>query len=160
MIGLDAGDVKAIPDRMDRAVPSNLMAKAGLEIAAHDLASRARECPARAARHSTDGSGALDRRGGHGRTGGGRTIGRPPALPRIQTIKIKIGLDPAADIQRVEAVREAVGGAIRLQVDGNCGYDRDTASAAFSRMEDCSLESIEQPLPAWDLEGMAALARC
>ncbi len=45
VIGLDAGDLEAIHDRMDRVVPSNLMAKAGLDIAAHDLASRAAGVP-------------------------------------------------------------------------------------------------------------------
>jgi muconate cycloisomerase len=76
----------------------------------------------------------------------------------FQTIKIKIGQDTTADIRRVEAVRKAVGDDIRLRVDGNCGYDRDAAFRVFTQMEDYGLEWIEQPLPAWDLEGMAMLA--
>lgn len=160
VIGLDACDLDQLHHRMDRLVPFNLMAKAGIDMAAHDLAAQAAGVPL------------------HALLGGRRTdrvpligvvdIVAPEAAAQsaaqqvsqgFQTIKIKIGLDAAADIRRVEAVRDAVGSTIRLRVDGNCGYDRDTALAVFSRMEDYNLEWIEQPLPAWDLEGMAALAR-
>lgn len=160
VIGLDAGDLEAIHDRMDRVVPSNLMAKAGLDIAAHDLASRAAGVPlhARLGARRTDRVPLIGVVDIVGPEEAAQSAARQLSLG-FQTIKIKIGLDAAADIRRVEAVREAVGSAIRLRVDGNCGYDRDTASATFTRMEDCSLEWIEQPLPAWDLEGMAALAR-
>jgi muconate cycloisomerase len=160
VIGLDACDLEEIHRRMDRRVPFNLMAKTGIDIAAHDLAAQAAGVPLQALL-------------------GGRRTDRVPMVGVVdiltpeeaaqsaahqvsqgfQTIKIKIGLDAAADIRRVAAVREAVGGRIRLRVDGNCGYDRDTALAVFSRMEDYVLEWVEQPLPAWDLEGMAALAR-
>ena len=75
-----------------------------------------------------------------------------------RTIKIKIGLNAREDLRRISAVREAVGEEIRIRVDGNCGYDRDTAMRTFVRAEEYGLEWIEQPLPGWDLEGMAALA--
>jgi o-succinylbenzoate synthase len=160
VIGLEAGDLAEIHHRMDRRVPFNLMAKAAIDIAAYDLASQAAGVPL------------------HALLGGQRAARVPlvgvvdivapeeAAQSAVQqvalgfgTIKIKVGLEAAADIQRVEAVREAVGNAIRLRLDGNGGYDRDTALAVFSRMEDYNLEWIEQPLPAWDLEGMAILAR-
>lgn len=160
VIGLDGDDLEEIHHCMDRRVPFNLMAKTGIDMAAHDLAAQAAGVPLHALL-------------------GGRRTDRIPLVGVVdivapeeasqaaaqqvsqgfQTIKIKIGLDADADIRRVEAVRDAVGRTIRLRVDGNCGYDRDTALGVFSRMEDYDLEWIEQPLPAWDLEGMAALAR-
>jgi muconate cycloisomerase len=160
VVGLDAGDLEEIHQRMDRIVPFNLMAKAGIDLAVYDLAAQAA---------GTSIATLL----------GGRRKERVPLIGVVdivapqeagisaarqvsagfRTIKIKIGLDAAADIRRIEAVRDAVGGDVRLRVDGNCGYDRDTALSVFARMEDYRLEWIEQPLPAWDLEGMALLAR-
>ena len=46
-----------------------------------------------------------------------------------------------------------------MRVDGNCGYDRATALRVFRPMEEAGLEWIEQPLPGWDLEGMAMLGQ-
>lgn len=160
VIGLDTNDLMKIHQRMDQIVPFNLMAKAGIDLAVHDLAAHAAGVPLSAL------------------LGGGRTK-RVPLIGVVdivapeeaaasavrlvsegfQTIKVKIGLEAAADTRRVESVRDAIGSSVRLRVDGNCGYDRDTALSVFSRMEDYHLEWIEQPLPSWDLEGMALLAR-
>ncbi|MCU0604958.1 MAG: hypothetical protein MUC33_20095 [Desulfobacterales bacterium] len=160
VIGLDAGDLAAIHQRMDGRLPFNLMAKAGIDIAAHDLAAQAAGVPL----HALLG----DRRADQVPLIGVVDIVAPEeaahsALRLVAlgfgTIKIKVGMDAAADVRRVAAVRQAVGSAVRLRVDGNGGYDLDTALAVFARMEDDALEWIEQPLPGWDLEGMASLAR-
>jgi L-alanine-DL-glutamate epimerase-like enolase superfamily enzyme len=42
-------------------------------------------------------------------------------------IQVKVGLDPDEDIQRVEAVRAAVGGDIVLFADANCGWSTHQA---------------------------------
>jgi muconate cycloisomerase len=145
---------------MDAAIPYNLMAKTGLDIAAYDLAAQAAGVPI------------------HDLIGGRRVDAVPQISPigldspkeaaraakekiglGFNTIKVKIGLKAAQDIARVEAVRKAVGEEIALRVDGNAGYDRATALHTFRRMEPVGLEWIEQPLPGWDLEGMAMLAR-
>lgn len=160
VIGVETDDLDAVHRRMDLAAPFNFMAKAGIDIAAHDLAARAAGRPL------------------HALLGGARTDRVPligvvdivePSVAAesacrqvsagFRTIKIKVGLDAAADLLRVEAVRTAVGDAVGLRIDGNCGYDLETALAVFGRMDDYGLEWIEQPLPAWDLEGMANLAR-
>jgi muconate cycloisomerase len=159
VIGMEAGDVEAIHRRLDRIAPFNLMAKAGIDIAAHDLAAQAAGLPLNAllGPRRTDRVPLVGVVDIVGPQEAARSAARQ-AAQGFRTIKVKIGLDAAADIRRVEAVRAAVGDGVRLRVDGNCGYDRDAALDVFARMEDCALEWIEQPLPAWDLEGMAALA--
>jgi o-succinylbenzoate synthase len=160
VIGLNAGDLAGIHRRMDQLVPFNWMAKAAIDLAAHDLAAQAAEVPL----HAMLGARRSDRVPLIGVVDvvmpeeAAQSAARQVSLG-FHTIKIKVGLEAETDIRRVKAVREAVGSALRLRVDGNCGYDRDTAWAVFSRMEDYALEWIEQPLPAWDLEGMAELAR-
>jgi L-alanine-DL-glutamate epimerase-like enolase superfamily enzyme len=76
----------------------------------------------------------------------------------FEVIKIKIGSDAAQDVARVQAVKESVGDDIKLRVDANQGYDRTTARTVIDRLEPLALEWIEQPLPDWDLEGLAELA--
>jgi muconate cycloisomerase len=76
----------------------------------------------------------------------------------FRCLKIKIGLQAEGDIERVRVVREAVGPDVRIRIDGNQGYDRATALKVCQALERFDLQWIEQPLPDWDLEGLAALA--
>lgn len=73
-------------------------------------------------------------------------------------LKIKVGvLDINQDIQRVRAVREAVGPDVSLRVDVNQGWNVPEALKFIEQVRDCGLEFVEQPVPKWDLEGMAYL---
>jgi len=59
----------------------------------------------------------------------------------------------------VRRIRETVGAGVALRVDANQGWDRPTALAAIQALEPYALDFVEQPLPKWDLDGMAELAR-
>lgn len=77
----------------------------------------------------------------------------------IGGIKLKVGQpDRAADIRRVEAVRQALGDGVALMVDANQQWDRPTAQRMCRVFEDIGLTWIEEPLDAYDHEGHAALA--
>ncbi len=74
--------------------------------------------------------------------------------------KIKTAAHPLrVDVERVRRIRETVGPGVALRVDANQGWDRPTALAAVRALEPYGLDFIEQPLPKWDLDGMAELAR-
>ena len=74
-------------------------------------------------------------------------------------IKLKVGQpDVAADIRRVEAVRERLGDHVPLMVDANQQWDRPTAHRAGRLLEEMRLVWIEEPLDAHDAEGHARLA--
>ena len=75
-----------------------------------------------------------------------------------QLITVKIGFDPREDLERVRAVRRAVGDTQSIEVDANEAYTRETAIPTLRRMEQYDLEGIEQPVPWWDLETMAQVA--
>ena len=70
-------------------------------------------------------------------------------------VKLKIG--PGHDVGVVRRVRDAFPH-LALQVDANGAYRRDDA-AHLAQLDDLDLLLIEQPLPADDLGGHAALAR-
>lgn len=74
-------------------------------------------------------------------------------------VKVKAGRrDVAADVERLRAVRDAVGDAVALRVDANGAWARDEATAALEGLADVGVEYVEQPLAADDLEGLAGLA--
>jgi len=76
-----------------------------------------------------------------------------------RTIKVKVGRDPAADVARARAVREAIGPDIALTVDANGGWTTEQAVRALREMEDLNLLLAEQPVRREDLDGMAEVRR-
>ncbi|MEZ3143186.1 mandelate racemase/muconate lactonizing enzyme family protein [Halobaculum sp. MBLA0143] len=86
----------------------------------------------------------------------------------FETLKLKIGArDPATDRERVRAVADAVGEASgatadpdspgpTLRADANGAWNRATARETLSALEGV-VAYVEQPVPATDLTGLAAL---
>jgi muconate cycloisomerase len=77
-----------------------------------------------------------------------------------RTIKVKVGNDPARDVEAVRRVREAIGPAIRLRVDANMAWPTAKEAIRLIRaMEPWDLELVEQPLPPRELDAMAEVRR-
>lgn len=72
-------------------------------------------------------------------------------------IKIKVGFDLDRDIERVAAVRSALGADFPLMTDANMGYDLDAALAAASAFEKLGVGWLEEPLFLEDVAGHAQL---
>ncbi|WP_129115863.1 mandelate racemase/muconate lactonizing enzyme family protein [Halegenticoccus tardaugens] len=73
-------------------------------------------------------------------------------------LKVKVGArDLGADLDRLRAVRDAVGDDAILRADANGAWDRGTAERAVDALAALDLAYVEQPLPAADLAGHAAL---
>jgi o-succinylbenzoate synthase len=76
----------------------------------------------------------------------------------FESVKIKVGVEGVeADLDRVRAVRDAVGADVTLRLDANGGWTRAEAERAFAELADLGVEYVEQPLPAGDLDGLADL---
>ena len=76
----------------------------------------------------------------------------------ISRVKMKIGRDSRADLQRVRAVRAAIGANAELFVDANGGYDRKQALALAERFaHESHVTWFEEPRPSSDLEGLRLL---
>jgi o-succinylbenzoate synthase len=70
------------------------------------------------------------------------------AASGCRTAKVKVaerGQDEAADIERVEAVRDALGPGGRIRVDANGGWPVDVATRMLRRLAAFGLEYAEQP---------------
>jgi O-succinylbenzoate synthase len=69
--------------------------------------------------------------------------------------KVKVG--DRSDVERVAAVRDAIGPHARLRVDANGAWDVETAVAAIARLAPYDLELVEQPVAS--IEDLAAVRR-
>ena len=77
-----------------------------------------------------------------------------------QGVKVKVGKPSASeDVERLRAVREAIGPSAALMVDANQSFTRDEAVRRARLYEPFDLAWLEEPLPADDVEGHAFLAR-
>lgn len=64
-------------------------------------------------------------------------------------IKVKIGKGGANDVERIRAIREAVGYEIPLRVDANQGWGFEEAITTLKALEPFNIQHCEEPLPRW-----------
>jgi o-succinylbenzoate synthase len=75
-------------------------------------------------------------------------------------LKIKMGKDdPRHEIERIKAVREAVGPSIQLRLDANAGWNFEQALTILIACADWHIQYVEQPLPVHDIKGLRELQR-
>ena len=77
----------------------------------------------------------------------------------VLAFKAKIGGIPEADAVRLVAIRRAIGPDASLRADANQGYSVKEAIrlCRLAEKNDVNLELLEQPVAAWDIEGMASV---
>jgi L-alanine-DL-glutamate epimerase-like enolase superfamily enzyme len=77
----------------------------------------------------------------------------------FRAMKIRVGKKRVdEDVERVAAVRKAIGPDVALMADANQGFTVSHAVQLGRRLEQFGLDWFEEPVPAWDLEGHAAVA--
>jgi muconate cycloisomerase len=74
------------------------------------------------------------------------------------TFKVKIGAQsPDADLARLRRLANALADRASLIVDANQAWDETTALRCLPILAELGVRLVEQPLPAWNLVGMARL---
>jgi muconate cycloisomerase len=160
LVGEDASRAAHLLARMDRAVAGNRFAKAPLEVACYDLLGKALGVPV------CDLLGGLYRdslpsvwalASGDPRTDVAEAEEKIGANLHSR-FKLKAGAEePAADVERIVKISKALGEEAGLVVDPNGAWDELTARLLMPRLEEASVALLEQPVPRWNLEGMARL---
>jgi L-alanine-DL-glutamate epimerase-like enolase superfamily enzyme len=154
LLGKDPTDIEGRVAEMNAALPRNPAAKCSLDLALYDLLARRAGLPLYAL------LGGARRRI---RTDFTISITPPAEIAAkaravkdrgFRTIKLKLGTNLAADIARVQAVRQEVGDDIRLSVDANQGWSAATAVAVLREIDRYGVEHCEQPVPAWDHQAL------
>ena len=81
------------------------------------------------------------------------------AAAGFRAMKMRLGSpEPATDAARVRAARTAIGPKIKLMADANQGLTESQAIRLGRALEEFDLTWFEEPLPAWDLDGLARVA--
>ncbi|SDJ74886.1 o-succinylbenzoate synthase [Halovenus aranensis] len=77
----------------------------------------------------------------------------------FETLKLKVGTNGIEeDIERVRAIRDAVGEEVTLRVDANGAWTPDQAQAALDSLAALDVSYVEQPLPKTALDAHAELS--
>jgi muconate cycloisomerase len=157
VIGCDPHDVVEIDRRMDKACAHNWFAKSAIEMACWDIQGKAAGKPVYELLGGACRPLAIRCRFSMGAYEPERARRRARELvdEGFDTIKVKVGGDPAVDIERVRIVREAIGPERSIVIDANCGWDAETAIAAVNALDDCRLSLVEQPTPDGDYAALA-----
>ncbi|MDD5529464.1 MAG: dipeptide epimerase [bacterium] len=71
-----------------------------------------------------------------------------------KVIKVKIGLTPEEDIEKIRLLREELGYKIAIRIDANQGYEPRTAVKVLRQLEKYEIEFVEQPVAYWDIKGL------
>jgi L-Ala-D/L-Glu epimerase len=161
VVGRPLREAAGVIERCHRAVVGNGAAKAAVDIALHDLAARAASAPlvrwlGGRRLPEVPGSECVF----YGPPGAAADTARRHVAAGFRILKVRVGLEPfSRDLERVAAVREAVGDGVRLAVDANQAWSVKEAVRRVRALEAFGIECVEQPVAARDLTGMAEVAQ-
>ena len=159
LIGMNPLRIEHLVERMDQTVPKNPSAKAAIDMALHDLMGKT-------AKNSLSQI-----------LGGFRdavltdltlSIKKPAEMARdaaravesgFKALKVKVGVEPDEDCERVREIRKSVGSEIAIRIDANQGWTVSQAIEALSRLEPFDIEFAEQPIAANDIDSLAEIRR-
>ena len=156
LIGMDLDDLDAVMSRLQNSMVHNTTAKAAVDMALLDLWGKSRNAPLWQLLGGAKRSFETD-----------LTISVNPVDEMVRdsleavergfhTLKIKVGKEGRRDVERLMAIRRAVGPEVAIRVDANQGWQPREAVRIISELENAGLDAdlVEQPVPAWDFEGM------
>lgn len=156
IVGLDVDDFEDVLQTVQRCIVKNTSAKAAVDMALWDLYGQLYRIPV------------------YKLMGGARkqlvtditiSVNSPEEMARdavsavnrgYDTLKIKVGANPALDVARLSAVRSAIGDKTRIRIDANQGWEPKQAVRLLNQMQEKGLdiEFVEQPVKAHDFAGM------
>ena len=64
-------------------------------------------------------------------------------------IKVKLGKNGKTDIERIKAIREAVGNEIPVRIDANQGWNVEEAIVTLKALAPFDIQHCEEPIPRW-----------
>ncbi|MGC8546317.1 MAG: dipeptide epimerase [Thermoplasmata archaeon] len=155
LIGEDTDDLGLLFDKIDHSLLRNTSAKAAFDIALYDLISREHNVPLSKflgkyrKKIETDVTiGIMDNASAVKKAEYLKKIG-------IKRIKMKVGEEINSDLKRVEEVINTVGNGINIFIDANQAWKPKEAISNIRRFESLGIDLVEQPVIAYDVDGLA-----
>jgi o-succinylbenzoate synthase len=160
LIGMDVMDLDGIMAKLHGCLVHNTTPKAAVDMAVYDLWAKAQGKPLYQLLGGARTSFQTD-----------LTISVNPVDQMVadsldavgqgfNILKIKVGKEGLADVERIAAIRQAVGPGVLLRVDANQGWTPEQSVDIITALEDKGLdiELVEQPVAAQDVDGMKFVA--
>ncbi|GKW45383.1 mandelate racemase/muconate lactonizing enzyme family protein [Planococcus sp. NCCP-2050] len=162
IIGQNPFDIEHIHHLMNSAIVRNQAAKAAIDIACYDLMGKAANQPV----YNLIGGRAHEQL----QYPKVLSIEEPAVMAEkaklavdqgFSSLKLKVGgPDSAKDIERIYAVREAVGKSMPIRIDVNQGWKTvGHAVQVINQLDAAQLTWIEQPIRMGDIRGLAEVRR-
>jgi L-Ala-D/L-Glu epimerase len=156
LIGMEIDNIEGIMQKLDSCMIKNSSAKAAVDIAIYDLFGKLYNIPLY--KYFGGFSNTID-------TDITISVNSPEEMVKdsieavqegYKHLKLKVGTDSKLDVIRVRSIREAVGKSVMIRVDANQGWSPKEAVRTIRKFEDFGfdIELVEQPVKAWDLEGL------
>lgn len=156
IIGRDVDDFEALTDSVQKCIIHNSSAKAAVDMALWDLYGQLYNIPV------------------YKLLGGSKdkivtditiSVNSPEEMARdaitainrgYDTLKVKVGVNPKLDVERLSAIRNAIGSRAKLRIDANQAWKPQEAVRILNQMQEQGLdiELVEQPVIAHDIEGL------
>ncbi len=155
LLGLDPWSIGHIHRVMDETVVGNGAAKAAIDIALYDIMGKDARLPLYKLLGGNCAACETDQTIGIDAPAAMAEAAKSIAGQGFRQIKIKAGIRPSEDIEAIRLIREAVGPDIHLKVDANQGWSAGDAVITIAKMAEYGVELVEQPVRAWDLDGLA-----
>lgn len=157
--GKDALDLSARLAELDLYIAGNATAKSAFDMALHDLAAKHAGVPlyqflgGEKRQIETDITIGID-------TAEAMAAKAKEFVTSGATVlKIKLGKNPAEDVERIRIIRAAVGPQIGLRLDANQGWDFEGSVQALQGMESFDIQFCEQPMRTYNDHLLAELRK-
>lgn len=150
IIGHDAADIEGLHARMDRLIFANNSIKSAFDIACHDIAAQAAGLPLhRFFGGTVERTLITDYTVSLGTKEDMAADAQAIIRSGFQVIKVKLGGGAQEDIERILAIRAAIGEAIPLRIDANQGWSPEQAILVLNALGDANIQHCEEPIPRW-----------
>jgi L-alanine-DL-glutamate epimerase-like enolase superfamily enzyme len=157
LVGRDARQLPALLRELERPMAATPAARAAVDIALHDLHARWLGLPLADALGRAHEKLPTSITIGIQETGSALDEAQEYIARGFRILKVKIGRDLDADLERLRKLRERVGRGVGIRVDANQGYTWDQVARLFEQTQDLDLEFVEQPVAAAETQTLASL---
>jgi len=77
----------------------------------------------------------------------------------FKTLKVKVGVNPKDDVERIRLIREAVGDKVSIRIDANQGWTVAQSLDVLKNLSKFNIQFVEQPTEAKNIRGLAKLRK-